>query len=371
MDPDALQDEVDAWVRDGIITESQAETILDRYEDTDDGGRSRAVVALSVVGSALVLVGVTLFLATNWEELPTGGQVAVLLGGPGLAYAGGVAAYRRALPRIGLACSLLGAVLAGPSVFLLADLAAVEIARAWLLLAWTSIALPTGHALDSRAGVGIGLAVLTGLVAELAGTADPIPSVAFLGIGSFALADLQRDRTRWTYRTGGAILALLGALLLTTLEGNYGGFTVEPTAILFTTVLGSLAGVGWLQWRGDRHGTVWAGTAVVGIGVATGLAALAPDRLPETAAFLGGHVAMLVVVAATGYFGYRSDSRRFIDLAAVAALGQTLSFVAATVVDALSGSVALVVAGLMLLGSGVALERGRRTLLARLDGEHR
>lgn len=366
MDPDALRDEVDEWVRDGIVTEAQAEAILDRYEDTD-GSRSRAVIALSVVGSALVFVGVTLFLATNWEELPTSGQIAVLLGGPGLAYAAGVAAYRRSLPRIGLACSLLGAVLAGPSVFLLADLAAVDVARAWLLLAWTSVALPTGHALDSRVGIGVGLAVLAGLVAELAGTTDPIPSVAFLGIGLFALGNLQRDRAGWTYRTGGAVLTLLGALLLTRLEWNYDGFTVEPTATLGVTVLASLAGVGWLRWRGNRHRSGWAGMAVVGIGTATGLAALAPGSVPETAAFLGGHLAMLGVVAATGYFGYRSGSRRFIDLAAVAALGQTLSFVAATVVDALSGSVALVVAGLLLLGAGVALERGRRTLLARLD----
>jgi len=40
--------------------------------------------------------------------------------------------------------------------------------------------------------------------------------------------------------------------------------------------------------------------------------------------------------------------------------------VEATVVGALSGSVALVVAGVVLLGAGVALERGRRSLLSRL-----
>ena len=32
MDPDALRDEVDTWVRDGVITEAQAEAILGRYE---------------------------------------------------------------------------------------------------------------------------------------------------------------------------------------------------------------------------------------------------------------------------------------------------------------------------------------------------
>lgn len=365
MDPDALQDEVDAWVRDGIITESQAEAILARYEN--DGERSRVVVGLSVVGSVLVFVGITWFLATNWENLSTAARIVVLLAAPGLAYAGGIAAYRRSLPRIGLACSLLGSVLAGPSLFLLADLAAVEIARVWLFFAWTAIALPTGHALNSRAGVGIGIAVLAGLVAELAGPADPLPPVAFLGIALFALADRQRDRVKWAYRSGGATLALSGALLLTTLDGRYGWFDPGPSAVLVTTIIASVVGAGWLLSQGDRHAAGWTGTAVVAIGAATGLATLAPDTLPDIAAFLGSHVTMLVVVAATGYFGYRSGSRRFVDLAALAALGQTLSFVASTVVDSLSGSVALVVAGLILLGAGMTLERGRRTVLARLD----
>jgi uncharacterized membrane protein len=365
MDPDALRDEVEAWVRDGIITEAQAEAILERYEE--DGGRSRAVLALSAVGAALVLVGVTLFLATNWEGLPTGAQVVVLLAAPGLAYAGGGVAYRRALSRIGLACSLLGSVLVGPSLFLLADLASAEIATVWLLSVWATVALSTGHALGSRAGVGIGLAVLVALVADLAAPADPVPAVAFLGIALFALADRHDDGIEWTYRTGGAILALSGLLFLTTLEGRYAGFDVGPSAILVATVLAGFVGVGWLSLRDDRCDAAWAATTAVALGAATGLAVLAPDRLPGLVAFLGGHVATLGGVGATGYLGYRRGSRRLVDLAALSALGQTLSFVASTVVDALSGSIALVVAGLILLGAGVALERGRRRLLSRLD----
>lgn len=366
MDPNALRDEVETWVREGIITEAQAEEILARY-DHDGNDRSRVVLALSVVGSALVFVGVTLFLATNWDDLPTAAQIAVLLAAPGSAYAGGIAAYRRSLPRIGLACSLLGSALAGPSLFLLADVAAVDVAETWLLLAWAAIALSTGHALESRVGIGIGIAVLTALVADLSGTADPIPSVAFLGIALFALGEVQRERIGWSYRTGGATLALFGLLLLTTLEGSYGWFAFEVTATLLATVIGSVAGAGWIFRHGDRSGGRWAGTAVAAVGSSTGLAALAPETVPELAAFLGGHIAMLVAVAATGYYGYRSGERRFVDLAALAALGQTLSFVAATVIDALSGSLALIVAGLLLLAAGLALERGRRTLLARLE----
>lgn len=368
MDPDALRPEVETWVRDGIITESQAETILERYED-DGGGRSRAVLALSAVGAALVFIGVALFLATNWNDLPTAAQVAVLVAAPGSAYAGGAVAYRRTLPRIGLASSLLGSVLVGPSLFLLADLAAVEseIARTGLLFVWTAVSLSSGHALDSRAGVGIGFVVLVALVADLASSADPVPAVALLGVVLFALANRQDDPVAWTYRTGGAVLVLSGLLFVTTLEGRYGRFDVDPTPILVATASASLAGIGWLGRQGDRHDGAWAATAVIAVAVATGLAALAPDQLPDLAAFIGSHAVTLAAVGATGYVGYRRGSRRLIDLAALAALGQTLSFVASTIVDSLSGSVALVVAGLILLGAGVVLERGRRRLLARLE----
>ena len=366
MDLDTLRDEVETWVRDGVISESQAETILSRYDDPDESRRSRAVLALSAVGSVLVLVGVTLFFATNWDTLPTAAQVAVLLAAPGLAYTGGIAAYRRAVPRIGLACSLLGAVLTGPSLFLLADTASIELAETWLLFGWTAIALPTGHALDSRAGVGIGLALATALVAELARIADPIPAVAFLGVTLFVLAKRQREQVAWTYGIGGATLALSGLLLLTTLDGRYARFDVGPSAALVAVVFGSVAGLSWLLWRNDRPRLEWTGVAIVSAGVSTGLAFLAPERIPDLAAFLGSHAALLGATAATGYYGYRSGSRRFIDLATLAALAQTLSFVASTVVDALPGSLALVVAGVLLLGAGVTLERGRRQVLARL-----
>lgn len=367
MDPEALRDEVETWVRDGIITESQAEAILARYDESDEGGRSRVVLALSIVGSALVFVGVTLFLATNWDDLPTAAQVAVLLAGPGLAYAGGIAAYRRSSPRIGLAGCLLGAILAGPSLFLLADTASIELAATWLLLGWTAIALPSGHALDSRLGVGIGIGLSAALVAELAGPADPVPPVALLGVSLFVLATHHRERVGWTYGMGGAALTLFGLLLLTTLDGRYGRFDVGPSAVLVATALGSLVGVGWLRWQGDHPRFEWTAPAVAAVGVSTGAAVLAPDRLPEIVAFLGGHIVLLGAIAATGYYGFRSGSQRFIDLAALAALAQTLSFVASTVIDALSGSLALVVAGLILLGAGVTLERGRRTLRSRLE----
>jgi|GEM_PF-1217544 hypothetical protein len=365
MDPDALQAEVETWVRDGIITEQQAEAILERYE-AEDPGRSRAVIALSAVGSALVFVGLVWFLATNWEDLPTAAQVVVLLAGPGLAYLGGAAATRRSLPRAGLALSLLGAVLAGPSLFLLADLAAVEVATVWLLFGWTAVALPTGHALDSRAGTGIGLAVLAGLVLELSDPGDPTAPLSLLGVGLFGAAGIQRERVGWAYRTVGAAFALVGLLALTTLDGRFGGFDPGASTTLGALAVGALAAVGWLKLDRDGAGFRWAATALAAVAVGTGTAVAAPETVPNAVGVGIAHLCTLAAVAATGYYGYARGARRFVDLAAIAALAQTLSFVATTVVDALSGAIALVVAGTILIVAGVALERGRRSILSRV-----
>ena len=365
MDPDSLQAEVDEWVRDGIITEEQAEAILGRYE-TEDPGRSRAVIALSAVGSALVFVGLVWFLATNWEELPTAAQIAVLLAGPGVAYLSGAAAYRRSLARGGLTLSLLGAVLAGPSLFLLADLAAAEIDTVWLLLGWTAIALPTGHALGSRAGTGIGLVVLAGLVLELADPGNLTAPLSLLGVGLFGAAGVQRDRVGWAYRTVGVTFALVGLLALTTLDGRFDRFDPGASATLGALAVGALAAVGGLRLGRDRTGLRWGTTSLAAVAIGTGVGLAAPETVPNAVAVGLAHLCTLAVVAATGYYGYTTGTRRFVDLAALAALVQTLSFVATTVVDALSGAIALVVAGTILIIAGGALERGRRSILARV-----
>lgn len=372
MDPDALRSEIDEWVREGIITEEQAEAIASRYDTDADGGagirgRSRAVVALSAVGAALVFAGVVWFLATNWSDLPTAARVAVLLAAPGSAYAAGGSAYRRSLPRAGLALSILGAVLVGPSAFLLADLAAVEVDSAWLLAVWTAAALSTGHALASRVGIGLGLALAAAVVVDLTGPADPMAPLALFGVAVFCLAGRRDDVAAPAYRGVGAAIALAGLLAFTTLEGRFERFDPALSPASGAVAAAALAGTAWLGVRGtDRPEFGWAAAAVGAVGIALAAAIAAPESLPAVAAFLVIHAAALSAIAATGYLGYRRGRPRFVDLAAAAALGQTLSFVAATVVDALAGSAALVVAGAVLIAAAVALERGRRSLRSRV-----
>ena len=372
MDVDALQDEVDEWVREGIVTEAQAEAILSRYED-EAKGRPRAVLALSVVGAALVFAGVTLFLATNWNDLARPVRAAVLVAAPAITYIGGWLGYRRNTPRIGLALCALGTLLVGPSVFLFDDLFAFSLADSWLYLTWAAVALPVGRALGSRVVTGLGLLVLVALIVALTEPADPTASVGLLGVGLFALGHAvsvtmnrtDEDRIAWTYRTGGIAITLATLLVLTTVEWRFASFDVELTATLLATGFGAFAGVLWLFYTDRRDRAGWAVSGVLAVAASISVATLAPETVPELVAFVGVHAAVLVGLVATGYLGYRMRSRALVDLATLGGLIQTLSFISATVVDELSGAVALVVAGCVLLAVGVGLERGRRSMLAR------
>lgn len=359
--PDTLREEIHEWVREGIISEEQGEAILARYE-TDDPGRSRAVLALSLVGAALVVVGVVLFLATNWADLPRAARAAVLLAAPALPYAGAVLAYRRRSPRVGHALGLLGAILVGPSAFLLDDLFALGLATAWLLFAWTAVALPTGHALASRPGTGLGLLLVVALIADLATPADPLPAVGLLGIVVFGVGSTREGRVRWTYRVRDAAIALGASLLLTTLDGDFDRFDPEPTAVTLAAAAGAVSTTAWLGYAGKRAERDWAILALLALSVSVA-AALAPGTVPEVA-FAGTHLGSLLALFATDYLGYRARSRSFVDLAVLGALLQTLSFVTTTVVGTLSGSIVLVVAGLVSLAIRFGLERGRRSVLA-------
>lgn len=365
MDPDALRDEVDEWVREGIITEGQADEILSRYE-REASDRPRVVVALSLVGSALVFAGIALFLATNWQDLSVAARTLVLLAAPSVSYAGGYTAYERGVPRIGHALCVLGAVLAGPSLFLFDDLFALGVAAEWLLLAWAAVALPTGHTLRSRPATGLGLALVVAVVVALSSPADPVPVVGLLGVVAFVLGRSGAGRIARTYRIGGVTFTLGTLLVMTALEGQFGWYELSPVSLLAAGAIGSIGGVGWLYYTDERPAVEWTVIVLASLTLSSTVAVFAPETVPELLAFVSVHVAGIAGLVATGYLGYRTRSQRLIDVTALGGLFQTLSFVEATVISALSGSVALVVAGLILLASGVALERGRRSLRARL-----
>lgn len=109
------------WVAEGIISAEQRQRILARSRG-DQAGVSRVVVILSVFGAAVVVLGLTLIVATNWENISF---LAKLGAGVALMVAVDAAGYwlrfgRPALRKTGEALLLIG------SGLLMTDLALVS-----------------------------------------------------------------------------------------------------------------------------------------------------------------------------------------------------------------------------------------------------
>lgn len=417
MDPEALRDATERWVNAGIIDEATAgeirahetgredsterESAIERDEASAESDESpatvldqdRLVVALSVMGAVLVGAGILLYLAANWDRLSTASRTAVLVATPLSTAAVGLALARDRVPRVGHAprvghgCWFLAAAFLGPALFLLADLHALDVDLSWLLLAWGVGALPAGHAFESRPTTALGLAVLVGAVVDVATVATRPFAVAFVGAVVVAAALLVRDRSKrlaGVYRLVGLAVAVLALLLVAAQDGRYGWIevTAEPPLVasglvavgvaVAVSVAASDAVDGPVQAADGDQGAAAtrldalavAAPAAVTLAVVTVVRVTPP--VPELAAFLLVHALLLGLFVAVVVVAAGSRSHALVNLVAVGFLAQVLLILHSTVAEVLSGAVALVVAGLLLLGVGLALERGRRRLLARI-----
>lgn len=62
-----LGPEVEKWVADGLIISDQAKRILERYPKS---GHNYWLIAFSAIGSLLMLLGISLLIASNWDDIP-------------------------------------------------------------------------------------------------------------------------------------------------------------------------------------------------------------------------------------------------------------------------------------------------------------
>ncbi|WP_281195551.1 DUF2157 domain-containing protein [Halorubrum sp. F4] len=411
MDRDSLRAALERWTDSGVVDEETATRIrefereredrapeakentpeaedgregsVERGEAADDGSlleENRVVVALALMGGVLVAVGVGAYLYERWESIPAVARVALLVGIP-VAAAGGGARLRENAPRSAHGLWLLSALFTGVTLFRLAELTAavdVDAAEPWLLAAWTAVAIAIAAGLDSRPIGGVG-AILGG--ATLLSAIDPAEFVLLFGayggllyaaglaadgdIGGFT-ADRDDDglprfaaTLRWV---GGAFVA--AALVPIVAAGSPpGGLSAGTVPLVAASLVAGAVAVG--RARDDplaRYASVPAVAAPVASGVVWGLAGRVDD-------FAGSLVALgcllgVVLALVVGAVGLREAAP-----ANVAALGfvlGVLAFLVGPVGDAVSGSVALVAAGTVLLAAGLGAERGRRAVLARI-----
>lgn len=140
MNQTQLKPHVEAWTREGLIQPAQAEAILARYPVR---GRNYWMIAFAVIGSVLILGGIILLIASNWQHIPPlvklTGLLALLVASTIIA----VESQRRGMHRAWWECASLGAaVFPLLGLMLISQIFHVQGKPTALILVWTLATAP-------------------------------------------------------------------------------------------------------------------------------------------------------------------------------------------------------------------------------------
>ena len=276
-----IRREIEAWRSEGIITSELAETLTSRYESTEEHrrafGLSRFSGIIAIFGVVLVGLGVIGLVAVNWSEISGSTKLGLMVAFTAVSYVvGWWLAYRSEYPRTGIAIILLGAILFGASIHLVAQSFNVEVNHPNLVTAWFIGVVPLAYVSRSKAVLVLSvILVLSALAFRSQGwwSADVGEEVFYFGIVAymivaaalFSLGRLHARLTRlghfgrvfeiWAFVIAGIATYILGFLFLWTELGfeDLSMPTIEywlttAAAVVVSVVAIFLA----LRWRGSN-----------------------------------------------------------------------------------------------------------------------
>lgn len=180
-----LRKEFPRWVEHGWVTPENQRLILEQVS-SHVGGARRAPVALAVLGVLLFGAGVITFFAANWAEISKLTKLIVLFGSLWSAYAAaGWFLAREGTPeqRFGHALLLLGVILFGANIMLIAQTYHIAAHFPTGVLLWTLGALLVVYLVPT----------------QLAGVAGLVLAGLWSGLELGALADLERLTVHWPF----------------------------------------------------------------------------------------------------------------------------------------------------------------------------
>ena len=203
---DWLQTELEHWHAEGLLTPEQQVGILGLYETPREVSRrkqSRGVFVLQSIAMSLVALAILLIIGFNWESLPGGLRIAVVLGAMLAAHATGVwLRWTRQKPLAGEIATFLGCFLYGCGIWQIGQVFHISSDNADGVWLWAIGILPFALLLESALLHGFLVAVLAIWVGtEILGMGSSrwwgwwrIPS------GCYTLPLLVAPGILWTYR---------------------------------------------------------------------------------------------------------------------------------------------------------------------------
>lgn len=377
-----LETELRSWRAEGLVDDATAASIRARYVAVRKVTLSRIVLTL---GACFFGVGLIWVVASNLDAMsPLTRFVLMVLVWLGFVAASEVLATRRdregdvGSPVVG-AVRLLAAAAFGAVVFQAAQSLQVPAYEPVLVGVWGLGALLWAYAVRGVAPLTLGVVLVAvwfvWVVGESANNAFTVSSaLAAAGLAAVATgvlnAVLGRRDFAPPWREVGAVLVLVG-LFVAALPFAWGGS--ERPWTLWVGLALAVVLAGGSAVRGDRVDRLEVGLAALALVLSLGLALWRYDVSgvdgsgdPTTAAWLRAVLAVAAyLVVASGYavLGGMRDTGRLTALATVGLVVFVTVQAFAVFAPILSGATLFLVVGLVLIGTGVLADRGRRRLL--------
>jgi uncharacterized membrane protein len=379
---DWLAGEVDGWRAAGLVSQAQAEAILDRYRSGRSVGLARLLL---VVGAAFVGIGLIWLVAANLDELSPLARFAVVAGGwAGLTVLAEWLAGRRAhtgtmpSPVVG-AARLLAVLTFGAAVFQAAQSLQVPAYEPLLVGVWGLGALAYAYLLGGTMPLLVGVVGVSGWIVWDVAASDPGPLAAVIGLllASVLAVSLGVVHDRWRpgfaapWRETGAVLTLATVFLAALPFGGLDDAAPTGEMVAFALVAAGALVLALLLGRGvarlEPPLTVLAGAVAVGLVVweTTDVATRADTSdWAHAAVAVTAYVALALGVAVEGTL---RDSWRLTGAATAALVLFTTVQSFAVFAQIITGAWLFLVLGLVLIATGVGFDRARRRLAARIE----
>jgi uncharacterized membrane protein len=211
-----LRRELPAWVEQGWVAADRQAAILGHVATRAERQVRLVPVALAVMGVLVFGAGVITFFAANWDAMAKPVKLAVLFGGMWGAYAvaaRGLAREALGARVLGQALTLLGVILFGANIMLIAQIYHIDSHYPNGVLMWALGALAIAYVVPVQVVAVAGLALATLWSGMEIGDFDRMVHWPFLVVWAlFLVPILQRS---WRIATAAAMLALMVWCLMT------------------------------------------------------------------------------------------------------------------------------------------------------------
>lgn len=186
-----LKKEGPKWVEQNIISEQQYEQILAQYDDKQHG-----FGILTVLGSVLIGLGILIFIAANWQDIPQLLRLCLVIVIMVSFYAGGTVMHERGNKTAGTALLGIGLLSFGANIFLIAQMYHLTSSSTASFIIWSIAGLALLYLYGSRY-----IFILTAVILNIAQYVsifefDSFNYIVFsltaLGLGFYALRAKDR-----------------------------------------------------------------------------------------------------------------------------------------------------------------------------------